>query len=141
MGWKFDQLGIVVRDLDKAIEFYSRLFGSGLFKKMEFKDLEVEVRDKPTRLTVTVALARVGEIQVELIQAEPGENIYWEFFKRHGEGLHHLAFIVDNVEAELTRAKEKGTPVLMFGKTDGGDFAYLDSKEPGSVITEIYQKG
>ena len=141
MGWKLDQLGIVVRDLDKAIAFYSRLFGSGLFKKMEFKDLDVEVRDEPTKLSVTVALASVGEMQVELIQAEPGENIYWEFFERHGEGLHHLGFIVDNVDAELTKAKEKGTPVLMYGKTAGGDFAYLDSKEPGSVITEIYQKG
>ena len=108
---------------------------------MEFKDLEVKVRDKPTKLSVNVALARVGEIQVELIQAEPGESIYWEFFERHGEGLHHLAFIVDNVEAQLTQAKEKGTPVLMYGKTDGGDFAYLDSTESGSVITEIYQKG
>ena len=140
MGWKLDQLGIVVNDLDKAIEFYSRLFGPGLFKKMEFKDLEVEVRGQPAKLSVNVALARVGEIQVELIQAEPGENIYWEFFDRHGEGLHHLAFIVDNVEAELTKAKEKGTQVLMYGKTDGGDFAYLDATESGSVITEIYQK-
>jgi catechol 2,3-dioxygenase-like lactoylglutathione lyase family enzyme len=140
MAWKLDQLGIVVDDLDKALEFYSRVFGPGLFEKMEFKDLDVEVRGEPAKLSVTVALARVGDIQVELIQAEPGENIYWEFVEKHGEGLHHLAFAVPDVGAEVAKAKEKGIPVLMYGKIDAGDFAYLDAKEPGSVITEIYQR-
>jgi hypothetical protein len=78
---------------------------------------------------------------MELIQAESGDNIYWEFFEKHGEGLHHLGFVVDDLDAELAKAKEQGIPVLMYGKVDGGGFAYLDSTETGGVIMELLQQG
>jgi len=141
MKWKLAQVGIVVKDMDKAIEFYSSAFGFGPFEIIEFPDLSVEVRGKPAKISVTAALAAAGDLQVEFIQAEPGENIYWEFFEKHGEGLHHLGFVVDDLDAELAEAKEKGIPVLMYGKVEGGSFAYLDSTQPGGVIMELLQQG
>lgn len=140
MEWKLTQVAVVVRDMDKAIEYYSSVFGLGPFRKMEVPLTHAEVRGQPCRLTLKLAFARLGEVQLELIQAEPGENIYWEFLQKHGEGLHHLGFDVENLEAELARFKEKGIAVLQSGRTDGVSFAYLDSTQHGGTILELIQR-
>jgi methylmalonyl-CoA/ethylmalonyl-CoA epimerase len=140
MEWKLSQVCIVVNDLDKAIEYYSSVFGFGPFHKMKFPQLKVEVRGELRALDVSLALTRLGGLWLELIQADPGENIYWEFFQRHGEGLHHLGFDVSNIEVELSRAREKGIEVLMSGKVGKVGFAYLDSTEWGGVIMELIQR-
>jgi methylmalonyl-CoA epimerase len=141
MEWKFSQVGIVVRDLDKAIDYYSSVFGFGRFHKLEFPQLKVEIRGKPTKIDVKAALVSVGNFQLELIQAEPGESIYWEFFQNHGEGLHHLGFDVKDMETELAKIKEKGIGVLMYGRVGAGGFVYLEPTKPGGVIMEILQRG
>jgi methylmalonyl-CoA/ethylmalonyl-CoA epimerase len=136
MEWKFCQVGIVVKDIDKAISYFSSVFGIGGFQKLEAPQLEVEIRGKPCKIDVKVALAPLGDSQLELIQAEPGENIYWEFYQKHGEGLHHLGFEVKNLDAEVSQFKEKGVKVLMGGKV----FAYLDSTQMGGVIFELLRQ-
>ena len=141
MEGKLCHVGIVVKDIGKAIDYYSTVFGISHFQKLEFPQLKVEIRGKPCNIDVQAAVAPLGDLQLELIQAEPGENIYWEFFQKHGEGLHHLAIEVKNLDAELSRFKEKGGSVLMGGKVHGGGFAYLEFGKMGGVILELHQPG
>jgi catechol 2,3-dioxygenase-like lactoylglutathione lyase family enzyme len=140
MEWKLRQVGVVVKDLDKAIEYYSSVFGIEPFRKTEVLLPKAEVRGKPCQLPLKLAFARLGEISLELIQAEPGENIYWEFLQSKGEGLHHLGFYVEDLNTELAPLKAKGVQVLQSGVTDGGGFAYLDSTAFGGSILELIQR-
>lgn len=140
MEWKLNQVGVVVKDLDKAIEYYSSVFGIGPFRKREALVTKAEVRGKPCQLPLKLAFARLGDISLELIQAEPGENIYWEFLQSKGEGLHHLGFYVPDMNAELGPLKEKGVQVLQSGVTERGGFAYLDSTAFGGSILELIQR-
>jgi methylmalonyl-CoA/ethylmalonyl-CoA epimerase len=139
MDWKLTHVGVVVKDMDKAIEYYRSIFGVGPFRKMEIPVTEGEVRGIPCQATLKLAFARLGEVQLELMQAEPGENIYWEFFQKHGEGLHHLGFDIKEEDSgeELARLKNMGIGVLQKGRTDGIGFVYLDSAHIGGTILEL----
>lgn len=135
MEWKLNQVCVVVRDVDKTIEQYTSVFGIGPFRRYE-----VPLKRGEAQPTLKVAMARLGEVQLELIQAEPGENIYWEFFQKHGEGLHHLGFDVKDMEAELRWLKEKGVGVLRSGKGGKISFAYLDTAHLTGTILELLQR-
>ena len=141
MQWKLTQVAVVVRDMDRAIENYTNLLGIGPFRKMEIPLTRAEVRGRPVPLTLKLAMARLGDITLELVQAEPGDNIYWEFLQQHGEAMHHLGFDVADLEAELARLGEKGIGVLQRGRTDGVSFAYLDTVALGGAIVELIQRG
>lgn len=140
MEWKLSQAAVVVRDLDRAIEGYSSVLGIGPFRRYEVWLPKAEVRGKPCELRLKLALARLGEVSLELIQGEPGENIYWEFLQKQGEGLHHLGFDVKDLEAELGWLREKGIGVLQRGQGERVRFAYLDSTGIGGTILELIQR-
>ena len=135
------QVSIVVEDMDRAIEYYSSIFGIGPFKAMDIGLEGVLQRGKPISTTIKVASAKSGPLQVELIQPVEGKNIYTEFLENKGEGLHHLGFQVDDMDAMLTElAKEDIKPV--FHKCyphRGTAFAYLNSDKIGGVIFELIE--
>ncbi len=140
MDWKLNQVCVVVKDIDEAIEYYSSVFGIGPFRKWEGPLEWAEVHGEPCDLSLKIAMGRLGDIAFELIQAEPGNNIYWEFFQKHGEGLHHLGFYVDDPEAEMAPLKEKGVEVLQRGGTQRGGFIYMDSTRVGGAILELIKR-
>ena len=141
MALKFWHSGLVVRDLDKAIESYSALLGIGAFRKRMVTTTWCELRGKPCQMTFALAQACMGEVDVELIQADPGDNVFWEFFQTRGEGLHHLAFWVEDIQAELAFFKEKGVETLLYGETDAGRrFAYLDCSQSLGTIIQLAQQ-
>lgn len=135
-----NQVGIVVKDLDKAIQFYSQVFGLGPFRAWELALPEVVSRGKRMPLKMKLAFASLGPIQFELIEAPPGDNIYREFLETRGEGLHHLGFDVSDLEAQLSQVKKQGIGVLLSGGTERVSFAYLDSGQTGGVIFELIQR-
>ncbi len=139
MEWKLTHVGVVVKDRDQSIHYYQSVFGMGPFRKMDIPVQQGQFRGSPCLQTLKLAFARLGEVQLELMQAEPGENIYWEFFQKHGEGLHHLGFDVreEDAVAQLTRLREMGIGVLQQGRTNGVGFVYLDSGQVGGTILEF----
>jgi len=133
------QVSIVVEDMDRAIGYYSSVFGIGPFRVIDI-DLEgVLLRGKPTSTTIKVAFAKSGPLQVELIQPVKGKNIYTEFLDSKGEGLHHLGFQVDDMDAMLAElAKEDIKPIFHKCYPDRGTaFAYLNSDKIGGVMFEL----
>ncbi len=138
---KFWHPGIVVRNLDKAIEYYSSVMGIGPFVKKEVKTKNGQFRGKPCELTIRVAQAKMGDVELELIQADPGDNPFWEFLNAHGEGIHHLAFQVDDIESEIVKLRKKGLEVLIRAETNSEkEFAYLESAPPGGIIIQLAQR-
>jgi methylmalonyl-CoA/ethylmalonyl-CoA epimerase len=133
------QVCIVVEDMDRAIEYYRSIFGIGPFRVMDIDLEDVLQRGKPISTKIKVAFARSGPLQVELIQPVKGENIYTEFLDSKGEGLHHLGFRVDDLDAMLAElAKEGIEPVFYKAYPDAGAaFAYLNSDKIGGVMFEL----
>ena len=139
--WQLKHIAVVVRDMDKAIQHYTDL---GLCAAGEFRSFEVAAkatyRGREIPLEMRISLARLGEAQLELIEAREGDNPYWDFLKEKGEGMHHLAFTVDDLEAEVAGAAERGVGVLLSGSTGRGGFAYLDSAATGGTYIELMQR-
>ena len=130
---KVDQIGIVVKDIDKVIESWSSLFGIGPWTFMDFGGTDAEGRPWKVRL----AFANLGRLQLELIQPVEGRMFHSEFLDTHGEGLHHLGFFVDDLDGEVANLLARGAKVLSEGP---GSYAYLDTGGPGGVIFELIKK-
>ena len=132
------QLGYVVRDIEKACRYYESVFGTGPFSQVIDVDMNgALLRGKPVDTKIKVAFVQSGDVQIELIQPVEGENPYTEFLEKRGEGIHHLAYRVEDMEAMKALFTEKvGEPVF---HRDMGimEFAYFDTSEVGGLMIEF----
>jgi len=135
-----DQVGIVVRDLQKAIDYYSSTLGIGPFRILEQYWPNLLVRGKVVPTRTKLAFAQAGRLQIELIQNIEGENIYTEFLRDKGEGLHHVAMCVDDADREIEKWEKNGVKALQKGHAGGVSWAYFDTQAIGGVIFEIIPK-
>jgi len=131
------QVGIVVKDIEKTAEFYTSAFGIGPFSIHEVSLDGVIFRGQPITLNMKVAFAQSGPLQIELIQPVKGENLYTEFLAAKGEGLHHLAFEVDDMAATLAQMAEFGIEPVFHHDLGFTAFAYLDTDKIGGVMIEL----
>lgn len=130
---KVDQIGIVVRDLEKAARTYKEVLKQEPLPPIEFETDNVKLR---------IVFFQLGEVQLELIQVLEGENIHTKFLKEKGEGLHHLGFFVKNLEEALAVLERDGIKVLWRGEALGvAKFAYLNTEEILGVTLELIQFG
>ncbi len=132
------QIGVVVRDVDRVVEFLQTTFGLGPFRIQEAEAPNVWDRGEEKRIKARLAFAMLGQVELELIQIVEGDSVHLEFLREHGEGLHHLGFKVKDFQAKLGQAKAKGFKVLQTGPT-GRLYAYLDTRETGGVIIELIE--
>jgi catechol 2,3-dioxygenase-like lactoylglutathione lyase family enzyme len=137
---KVNQVGIVVRDMDRAIKNYGEIFGIP-FPKVVVPDYFNRVyRGKPEHFRMKIGLAMVGELQIELIQPLEGKTIYGEFLEKWGDGIHHLGFDVNNLDERVAAFQKLGIGALMSGERVGGKFAYMDTEGAVGIIVELIQR-
>ena len=132
------QLGYVVRDIEKACRYYESVFGTGPFSDVIDVNMDgALLRGEPVETTIKVAFVDSGDVQIELIEPVVGENVYTEFLETRGEGIHHLAYKVDDMEAiKAVYAEKVGEPV--FSRDMGiMEFAYFDTSEVGGLMIEF----
>ena len=132
------QLGYVVRDIEKACRYYESVFGTGPFSDVIDVNMDgALLRGEPVETTIKVAFVDSGDVQIELIEPVLGKNLYTEFLEKRGEGIHHLAYKVDDIEAVKAVYTEKvGAPV--FSRDMGiMEFAYFDTSEVGGLMIEF----
>ena len=139
-GWKLTQVGVVVKDVDKVVRRLGEL-GIGPFEAMKLPpDRQEWFRGKPMQAEFHIMGARVGGVQLELIQPVEGDSPHREFLDRQGEGLQHMMFQVDDVDHEIARLTAKGCTVLLEAHMPGGRrLAYIDLNA-GGIIVELVQK-
>jgi methylmalonyl-CoA/ethylmalonyl-CoA epimerase len=125
-----DQIGVVVKDMDRNIKFY-KMLGLEPFLTMESPLESAKLK---------FGLFQLGEIQLELIQVLEGSTIHSKFLKERGEGLHHLGFFVEDIEEELVALEKEGIKVLKRGIVEEVvKFAYLDTEQNLGIILELIQ--
>jgi catechol 2,3-dioxygenase-like lactoylglutathione lyase family enzyme len=135
----FHHVGIVVKDIEKTIE-HLEASGIGPFGMSEGDEkwfsvpFKGELHGKPAEWTVKISSTRVGDIEIELLEPSGGESVLQEFLDEHGEGVHHIAYLSDNVKADMEKAVARGEELLTCANLDTRGFAYLKTREGGAVI-------
>lgn len=139
--FEFCQVGIVTKDLDKTIKEFEDLYGLKPFIVAEPEYVNTYVKEKPVEFRIRVALYRVLEqVDIEVIEAKKGKEVYEEWLREKGEGLHHLAFEIEDTEAWVEYFKSKGIQILQRGERPGVKFTYLDTTAYSGVITELIER-
>ncbi len=131
------QIGLVVRDVEKAIKYYSQIFGIGPFKTFIPEFFNKTYYGKPADFTMKLSFTNWGPIEFELIQPLEGKSIYTNFLENGREGIHHLGFEVEDLDASIEAYKEIDIEVLQGGRVKGGGHAYLDTESIVGFIVEI----
>jgi 4-hydroxyphenylpyruvate dioxygenase-like putative hemolysin len=140
-SWTFHHVGVVVRDLDKAMKYFQSI-GIGPFTANPSEvATDRKVYGKPANIKLKGAEAQLGPIKFELIQPVEGESVQKEFLENKGEGMNHIGFIVDDLETEVRKLEKKGFSVISSGKIPpSGGFAYVGTNKVGGVIIELIKK-
>ena len=126
---KIDHIGIAVRDIEQSLAVYRDLLG------LEVKGIEEVAPQK-----VKAALLPVGESKVELLQATAEDATVARFIEKRGEGFHHVAFRVDNLEEQLERLKARGVQLVDEKPrpgAGGSKVAFLHPRSTGGVLVEL----
>lgn len=139
-SWKLGQIGVVVRDMDKAVERLQS-YGIGPFKDWVLPpDREEWFRGKPFHGPVKIRVTDVGGMQLELIQPDGEEGLHKEYLDEKGEGIQHLMFTVADIEKEVAALTAKGADVVLNANMPGGrSIAYVDLNV-GGLVVELVQR-
>ena len=132
------QLGYVVSDIEKTCRYYESTLGIGPFSEVIDVDMDgAMLRGKPVKTRIKVAFVQSGGVQIELIQPVEGENVYTEFLASKGDGIHHLAFLVEDMDAMKAEFAKKGFEPVFYRDMGVMEFAYFDTSELGGLMTEF----
>ena len=126
-----DHIGIAVSDLESAISTYEKLLNRTCYKREVVAEQSVET-----------AFFKTGESKVELLGAAGPESVIQKFIEKRGEGLHHVAFEVNDIEEEIHRLKKEGFTLLSETPSTGADnkkIVFLHPKESNGVLVELCQ--
>ena len=139
------QVGVVVSDIQTAVNYYSSVFGIGPFDIYDFRPQRTWFKGKEVGpIKLKIAMADLGPVKLELIQVLEGEVPHREFLQTHGEGLQHLGFYSDKYDVWKSYVKERGMEILCEAEVEdkirGKRRAfYMDSGKVGGVIFEIIE--
>jgi hypothetical protein len=134
------QIGYVVRDIDAVLASWVNL-GIGPWFVMRNLPIRALYRGEPCEITMTLALANSGDLQVELIQQhDDTPSIYTEFLSSGREGYHQLAYWSDDFDATMESVGDAGWPVLWSAGEDVGTrFAYVEPPNSPAHIAQIIE--
>lgn len=124
-----EHIGIAVKNLNDSIAYYEKAFGLKCYNIEEVKEQKVKT-----------AFFMVGQTKIELLESTDPEGPIGKFIEKKGEGIHHLAFAVKNLEGALQEVEQNG--VTLIDKTprkgaEGLDIAFLHPKSTFGVLTEL----
>lgn len=126
---KIDHIAIAVQDLDSTLNFYTQVLG------LQNTGIE-EVADQKVRL----AMLPIGDTRIELLESTTKDGPIAKFIEKRGEGMHHIAFRVENLAGELIRIEETGVELIdkiPKSGADGHQVAFLHPKSTFSVLMEL----
>ncbi len=137
-SWKLKQIGLVVKDMDRALERFSQL-GFGPFSpKILPPGVKEWVKGKPTRADVKVMATTLGNVELELCQPVSGDSPHQDYLNSKGEGIQHVLFAVEDLQKEIDRLTGLGCSVLLrarFGDEESsGGLAYVDLDASGFIV-------
>lgn len=128
---KIDHLGIAVKNMAESNELFARLLGEAHYK---VESVESE--------KVATSFFRIGDSKIELLEASDPESPIAKFIEKRGEGIHHIAFEVSDIHAEIARLEKEGFIPINREPKCGADnklVAFLHPKSTNGVLVELCQ--
>ena len=128
---KIEHIGIAVKNIENATKIYTSLLGSSPYKMEEVKSEGVKT-----------SFFKTGDSKIELLEATNPDSPIAKFIEKRGEGVHHIAFAVDDIESEIARLKKEGFIVLNETPKKGADnklVAFLHPRSTAGVLVELCQ--
>mgnify|MGYP001360516177 CR=1 FL=1 len=129
---KVEHIGIAVKDLANANELFTKLFNQANFK---IESVQSE--------GVSTSFFQVGETKIELLQATNENSAIAKFIDKRGEGIHHIAFEVEDINFEMQRLQAEGFQLIHQSPKDGADnkkICFLHPKTTNGVLIELCQQ-
>lgn len=129
---RIEHIGIAVENLSSAIELYEQLLNTPCYKT---ETVESE--------HVSTAFFKVGESKIELLEANHPDSAIAKFITKKGQGIHHIAYEVENIHAEMKRLEALGFELLNKEPKRGADnklVCFLHPKTSGGVLVELCQE-
>ncbi|QFU75902.1 hypothetical protein EY643_09635 [Halioglobus maricola] len=131
------QIGFVVRDLEQSIARYQPIFGE--FVEMSPGEMDWEYRGKTEPAELKIAFGKSGDVEIELIEWVSGECPHKEFIEAGHEGMQHLRFLVDDVDAKVKEAEALGYQQIWYKRFAEGLAASYLEKEGDPLIVELFE--
>jgi len=129
---KIEHIGIAVSDIDASNKVFEKIFG-----KENYKSEKVESEG------VVTSFFQIGKNKIELVAATNSDSPISKFLLKNREGMHHIAFAVDNIQAEMERLKNEGITLLNDDPKKGADnklICFLHPKDTNGVLIELCQE-
>ena len=144
-GTKIVQIAIVVRDVEKYAKNYAEFFGVEvpeiIISETEDK-AKTRYHGRPTKARVKQAFFHFDNISLELLEPVGSPSTWKEFLDSNGEGVHHIAFEIKDMDDQIAEMQDRGVILIQQGRwTDysGGRYAYFDSNAQLAVILELLE--
>lgn len=129
---KIDHIGIAVHDLDETAKFYRDVLG-----------MELQGIDEVENQKVKVAFFKIGETNIELVMPTSEDSPVAKYLGKKGEGIHHICYATDDIEAEIENMKARGARMIDESPrlgAHGAKVAFIHPKSSNGVLTELSQK-
>lgn len=129
---KIEHIGIAVKNLESSNELFKKLFGNAHYK---IETVESE--------GVSTSFFMIGETKIELLQATNENSAIAKFIEKKGEGIHHIAYEVDNIQDEMQRLQNEGFELINKQPKDGADnkqICFLHPKSTNGMLVELCQE-
>ena len=124
-----EHIGIAVKNLDESIKYYEEVLGLECYNVEEVADQKVKT-----------AFFQVGDTKIELLESTDPEGPIGKYIEKKGEGIHHMAFAVKNIEDQLKHAEDKGIRLIDKAPRKGAEgleIAFMHPKSTFGVLTEL----
>ncbi len=141
-GGTVTQIGIVVRDIEKASRAYAEILGVDVpsWSLTDGADrAHTEFRGAPSEARAKLAFIPLKNVTLELIEPVGGPSTWREFLEKNGEGVHHIAFEIKGMDGAVAGFARGGLPLLQKGDYEGGRYAYVDGTARLAVILELLE--
>lgn len=129
---KIEHIGIAVKDIEASNKVFSKIFGKNNYKS------EAVVLEG-----VVTSFFQIGENKIELVSASNEESPIAKYLSKNREGMHHIAFDVEDIKAEMTRLNNEGIRTLSDSPKKGADnklICFLHPKDTNGVLIELCQE-
>jgi len=137
------QVGILVNDIEKSSQDFADFLGMDKPKWMltdGYDKTQAEYMGKPSTARAKLAFFNVGPtLTIELIEPDDEPSTWRDDLNKHGEGVHHIAFVIKGMKEKIEICQRNGMPLLQKGEYTGGRYAYIDANNTLKTVIELLE--
>jgi len=136
------QIGFIVKDIEKTSQDFADFFGidkPGWHLTDPPEVSKIRYKGEPAKAQAKLAFMDFGSVQIELIEPDGNPSTWQHFLDTKGEGIHHIAFVINGMKKTITNLQEHGFDLEQKGEYTGGRYAYIDSRSALKTVIELLE--